>query len=337
MATACAIVGLDINASQWVEAIGAAVKSGVIEVVATGQPFLNQARESGTLFDVPFYADMRRMLLETSPRIAIVDRSARISLDFIEALLNQGIGVFSIGPPIHSLNEAHRIAQILEPVSHLLYIWPRMSQSWAMRQCLQTGGFLKSPRFISAQFHAPGLMMNRKRQSADSFVRNMAVPAWDAMRTILEIGGSPAGLFSSIVGNAGERDSFAGISGHAACIARFLNSATAAVTISDRDPHWQRNITVVSDEGTVRITDASYQFFDPSGKCVEEDSIPPQPVSRSIADELEIFCQHFSAPVSPSRGWPHLLPETASMLTAMILSQRTGMSESPMHLRSLAT
>ena len=337
MGIPCAIVGVDINASQWVNAISMAVKGGVIDLVATGQPFLNQARETGTIFDVPFYADLRRMLLETSPRIAIVDRSARISLDFIEALLSQGIGVFCIGPPVHTLPEAHRIAHTLEPSTHLLYVWPKMTQSWAMRQCMQSGGMLQSPKFISAVFHAPGLMMGRKNKAADSFVRNLVVPAWDAMHTLLEISGQPSGLFGSLVGAAGDRDSFSGISGHAAGIARFLNAATASFTVSDRDPQWKRQMTVVSDEGTLELTESSYHFYDSTGKSIEEDSISPVGIEKMIADELELFCQHFSAPPSPSRGWPHLLTETASMLTAMLLSQRTGMSESPMHLRSLAT
>lgn len=337
MGIPCAIVGVDINASQWVNAITMAVKGGIIDLVATGQPFLNQARETGTIFDVPFYADLRRMLLETSPRIAIVDRSARISLDFIEALLNQGIGVFCIGPPVHTLPEAHRIAHILEPTSHLLYVWPKMTQSWAMRQCLLSGGMLKGPKFISAMFHAPGLMMGRKNVASDCFIRNLVVPAWDAMNTLLEIAGPPSGLFGSLVGTLGDRESFAGITGHAAGIARFLNAATASFTVSDRDPQWKRQLTVVSDDGTLELTESSYHYFDPTGKSIEEDSIPPVPVEKMIAAELELFCQHFSAPPSPSRGWPHLLTETASMLTAMLLSQRTGMSESPMHLRSLAT
>ncbi len=314
-----------------------AIKGGIIDLVATGQPFLNQARETGTLFDVPFYADLRRMLLETSPRIAIVDRSARISLDFIEALLSQGIGVFCIGPPVHTLSEAHRIAHTLDPSTHLLYVWPKMTQSWAMRQCLQSGGMLKSPRFISAAFHAPGLLMGRKHATADCFVRNLSVPAWDAMHTLLEIAGQPSGLFGSLVGTASDRDSFAGISGHAAGLTRFLNSATASFTISDRDPQWKRHLTVVTDDGTLELTESSYHFFDTTGKSIEMDSISPVPIEKMIADELELFCQHFSAPPSPSRGWPHRLTETASMLTAMLLSQRTGMSESPMHLRSLAT
>ncbi|MGC8559269.1 MAG: Gfo/Idh/MocA family oxidoreductase [Phycisphaerae bacterium] len=337
MGIPCAIVGIDINASQWVDAISMAVKGGVIDLVATGQPFLNQARETGTIFDVPFYADLRRMLLETSPRIVIVDRSARISLDFIEALLSQGIGVFCIGPPVTSLTEAHRIAHILEPTTHLLYVWPKMTQSWAMRQSMQSNNLLKGPKFISAAFHAPGLMMGRKSISTECFVRNLLVPAWDAMHTLLDIAGAPSGLFGSLVGTPGDRDSFAAISGHAAGIARFLNSATASFTVSDRDPRWKRDLMVVSEDGTWVATDFSYHFFDNTGKSIEEDSISPVPIERMITDELELFCQHFSAPPSPSRGWPHLLTETASMLTAMLLSQRTGMAESPLHLRSLAS
>ena len=91
MAIQCVIVGLEVVQQDWIQAIKEAKSAGIIKPVAAGQRNVSSARELGEVLDVPFYSDLRRMMLETTPQILIIDRPRDMPLDFIEACLQQGI------------------------------------------------------------------------------------------------------------------------------------------------------------------------------------------------------------------------------------------------------
>lgn len=335
MTIPAAIVGLEPIQQDWIRALHQAHQDGLIKLVAVGHELMTEARKSGQDFDVPFYVDLRRMMLETAPRIVLIDRPRQFPLDFIEACLQQEIGVFSLGPPVHTLAEAHRLNLTLPPRTHLLYVWPRMSESWAWRQCAPSDDYLRGGIYLKGCWAGINHAAARNWQVREGVVRSLSVLAWDACHTVLELLGLPAALYASLQGTLGDGDQFIDVTGHAAITMRFLE-ATANVTISDQETPARRELMLFSPHGALRLDEHSFRFTAAAtGQTLEEDSIAVETSWRKARRELEEFCRQFTAPPSPQRGWPHGLIETASMMTALLVSHRTNNAESPQHFRSL--
>ncbi len=335
MAVACAIVGLDTIQKDWINALKQAHGSDWFNIVVVGERNLSQAREVGQIFDVPFYGDLRRMLLETTPQMVLLDRPADMSLEFIEACVQQNIAVFSIGPPVQTLQEAHRLSVHLEPKTHLLYTAPRFTGSWGFGLAHQTENFFRGVQFLAGNWSAANHAVARARGIEDGTVRSLSVLAWDAFRSTIEIVGLPAALYASIDGAGSQQDSFIDVTGNVALVMKTLEGATAILQLSDQEGSLKREMTVANREGRLKLSEFSYRWTSARENLTDEDSTPPLSASAQALRELENFCRHFTAAPSPHRGWLHLLPETAAMMTAMIVSHRTGMAESPQHFRSL--
>ncbi|MDA8378851.1 MAG: Gfo/Idh/MocA family oxidoreductase [Planctomycetia bacterium] len=335
MAVACAIVGLDLIQKDWIEALRNAGGTDWFKIVAVGKRNLSEAREVGQMFDVPFYADLRRMLLETAPQMVLLDRPADMALEFIEACVQQNIAIFSLGPPVKTLEEARRLSILVEPRTHLLYSWPRFSCSWGFGQARQTENFFRGVQFVGGQWSAANHAVARVRGVTEGAVRSLSVLAWDAFRSIIEIVGLPAALYAAIDGTNGQQDSFIDVTGNVGVVMRTLDGATIVLQISDQETSLQREISIANREGRLKLSDLNYRWASARDNIIDADSTPPLSGALQALRELENFCHHFTAPASPHRGWPHLLPETAAMMTTMIVSHRTGMAESPQHFHHL--
>ena len=335
MAVACAIVGLDPIQKDWIEALKQAHGTDWFKIAVVGERNLSLAREVGQIFDVPFYGDLRRMLLETTPQMVLLDRPADMSLDFVEACVQQNIAILSLGPPVQTLEEAHRLSIHLEPKTHLLYTAPQFSGSWGFGQAHQTENFFRGVQFLSGHWSAANHAVARMRGVQEGAVRSLSVLAWDAFRTTIEVVGLPAALYASIDGSSGQQDNFTDVTGDVGLVMKTLEGATAVIQLSDQEGSLKREISVANREGRVKLSEFSYRWTSARDQVTEDDSTAPTSYVAQALRELENFCRHFTAASSPHRGWPHLLPETAAMMTAMIVSHRTGMAESPQHFRGL--
>ncbi|HTV46964.1 MAG TPA: Gfo/Idh/MocA family oxidoreductase [Phycisphaerae bacterium] len=335
MALQCVVLGMELIQQDWIDAIKQAQNAGVINVVAVGQRNISAARELGEVFEAPFYSDLRRMMLETTPQILIMDRPREMPLDFIEACVHQGIGIFSLGPPVQSLSDAHKLNMLIEPRTHMLYIWPRMSRSWAFLQASQTESYLHGPHFISGLWAGLNHAMAKSWDIREGSIGSLPVLAWDAFRTIVELAGIPALMYASIDGTGGEEDRFIHAGGTAAVVMRFAGTGTASLTITDKDLPFRRELLLFNREGRLKLAENSYNFLSSDGKIQEQDIQTSAPAWKNALTELEEFCRQFTASTSPHRGWPHLLTQTAAMMTAMIVSHRTGTAESPQHFLGL--
>ncbi len=334
----CAIVGLEQIQKDWVEAIAQVRDSGKINLVAVAQLQMGSARNLGQRLDAPFYVDFRRMMLEAAPQMVILDRPRNFPLDFVIACLQQGIGVFSLGPPVQNLAEAQKLSVMLEPISHLLYIWPRMTSSWAMRQCREQEDYLRGVRFLSGQW--TGITHSRAREwpGAQASVRSLSVLAWDACRTVIETMGVPATVYAAVQGELGNRDRFTDVNGLVSMTLRFIES-TASLVICDNDSPLSRSLSLFNASHLVNLSDHAYSIRSAAnGSEIEKDTAASQlrdAAWKPLAAELNEFCDKFAAPASPDRGWPHFLSDTAAVLTAMMVSHRTSAAESPQHFRGL--
>lgn len=331
MAVKCAVMCLQSVEKSWIAALDQAQRQGIIQIVAAHHINIDQARELAVPLDAPFYDDERRMMIETSPQMLVIDRPEQLRLDFLESCIRQQIGILSLGPPIGTIDEAQRLAKILEPTTQLLHIVPNFGNTWAFHQSIQTEDFFRSISFIDARWYAPNHAAARAGNvSADQpIVRSLSVLAWDAARTILELVGMPESIYAAIDGTTGAGDHFIDATGSTAVTMRFAGGGSASVALSDRDFTARRQMLILSHSGSVSISEYHYHFADTHGSQVDTDSKPAESPTQQALRAIEDFARQLQAPPSPHRGHPHRLLETAAMMVAMIVSNRTGGAESP--------
>ncbi len=294
---------------------------------------------------------MRLLLKEGAPQVLLIDRPSNVSIDFLVSCVRQGIGLISLGPPVENLAEANALSDVLDPQSHLLYIWPRFVDSAAYRRCTQADEFVRPIKFAAATWmgmnHAlakfaspaqsPGFASLRPPPS-EFTVRSLSVLAWDALATLIDLIQLPTSVYAAIRGTVGSADTFADISGAASLTLRFPEDAAASLTLCDRmPPPGRRDLLLLGQGGTVKLEAETYDFRDAEGKLIDQSAAElsatpntavPSAGASALATLREYF-RHFSMPASPHRGWPHRLAEVSATMEALIVSHRTGQAESP--------
>ena len=329
MTLRCAIVGLDPVQKDWIDALRVLSAEGIVQPVAAGHRTLSAARDIADLFDVPAFDDLRQMVLQTTPKMILLDRPANATIELLTSWVGQNIGLFSLGPPVHTVAEAQALAAHLTPRTALLYIWPRLAGTRAYQHCAQADEFVKPIRFMMAQFYAFNHPLAKASGLQEDTIRSLSVVAWDALRTLIGLAGLPQTIYASIRGTIGTGDSFGDISGHAALTLRFPEDAAASVMLSDRIGPWQRALLLAGQRGTLQLNERAYRFADEQGKLIDEGTTAPTVGSTRAVSELREFIDHLLQPPSPHRGWEHDLEPVAATMEAMVVSHRTGQAESP--------
>jgi predicted dehydrogenase len=363
-----AILGLDMVQRPWLDALKALGAAGEVQLVAVGHHAGALCRDVAGYFKqpIPVFDDLRLLLKETAPAAILMDRPPNAPLEFLRTCVSQGIAIFSLGPPVESLAEAQALADMLEPRTHLLHIWPRFVDSPAWRHCAQADEFLRPIRFASASWlgvnHA--LAKAHPHDAGDLPVRSLTVLAWDVLGTLVPLMGLPTSVYAALRGTISSGSSFADISGAASVTLRFPDDAAASLTLCDRAPvssssgtgsgPWSRRDLLLwggggkeGGGGTLRLAADTYEFRDDAGCLIDAGSAADagkgpgssgMSVGASDADPLAAFrefLRHQAMPSSPHRGWTHHLVEIAATLEALVVSHRTGQPESPDRLRLL--
>ena len=353
MALRLAIIGLDPIQQDWIQAVRALADKQQVELVAAGHRSTSPARDLGDALGLPAAAtfdDLRKLLLDASPQIILLDRPENAGLDFLTSCITQKIGLFCLGPPVTTVAEAAKLAETLEPKTALLYVWPRLANTPAYRHCAEADQFVKPVRFATAQWFALSHPLARTSGQNVQAVRSMTVLAWDAIGTLIDLLGMPESIFATLRGTVGKGDSFADLTGAAALTLRFADQCPVNLTISDRVGPWQREILLWGQSGSLRLNELQYRFTDADAKLIDEGSTPPPAAPpgpppgnppgplfdyaggiglENALEELGLFLEHFTAQPSPHRGWEHRMVEIASVLEAMVVSHRTGQAENP--------
>jgi len=357
-----AIIGLDSVQRDWLQVAADLRDAGEIELVAAGHRTVAAARDIADALKspahpvIPAYDDLRLLLKETAPRIILLDRPANAPLDFLLTCVKQGIGLFSLGPPVESFAEAQGLSGALEARTHLLYIWPRFADAPGLAHCAQADEYIRPVRFIAGRWLGMNHALAKVRGDATDTgghsltVRSLCPLAWDALSTLIRLIDLPTSVFAGIRGNAGADASFADLSGAASVTLRFPEDAIASLVICDQAPlsatgpaSWDsRELLIWGAGGTLRLGTHSYEFRNTDGTLVDEGppgaaAAPPSAaVSREQAQHaLREFFRHYQLPPSPHRGWAHRLEEVAATLEALVVSHRTGQPEFPGRFRHL--
>ncbi len=350
-----AILGIDPIQREWLEAVETLAAAGEIVLVGAAHRTQALAKDAADFFetlDVPTFDDLRLLLKEGAPQVILLDRPSDVSIDFLVSCATQGIGLITLGPPVENLAEAHALSAVLAPQSHLLYIWPRFTDSPAYRRCTQADEFVRPIKFAAATWMGMNHALAKSASLAQSpgtkslrppppelTIRSLSVLAWDALATLIDLIALPTSVYAAIRGTVGSDDTFSDISGAASLTLRFPDDGTASLMISDRiPPPGRRDLLLLGQGGTVKLEANAYDFRDADGKVIDaaineepNASIPPSSADTGAGAlaTLREFLRHFALPPSPHRGWRHRLEEVSAAMEALIVSHRTGQAESP--------
>lgn len=331
MALKLAILGLDTVQRDWTEAVTALAEKGLVQPVAIGHRSQALAKDLAALFPghLPAYDDLRKLLLDTTPQMILLDRPENATLDFLAACIAQKIGLFCLGPPVANVAEARALAELLSPRTAQLYVWPRLADTRAFRHCASADQFVRPIKFVQAQWYAFNHVLAKTSGRSADAVRSLTVLAWDAFSTLIDLVGVPESIYASFRGTVGRTDNFADLTGAVALTLRFADGCVGNLTLADRIGPWQRQLLLLGQSGTLRLDEHHYHFADHDGKLIDEGYPEVATGLERATEDLSAFIEQFTAPTSPLRGWEHRLEQTASAMEAMLVSHRTGQAESP--------
>ncbi len=174
---------------------------------------------------------------------------------------------------------------------------------------------------------------------------SLGARVYDSMELILWLLGQPDRVDAAYVAGAPARgrgmhalpgESLRGLEGDMSANLRFADGRAASIVASSHAGRWGRTITLVGENGRVRIYDDGLEWIGPDGRIVDatRDAArvrgsaatekPIAPAVRAVADQLARLADPDRAPDQPTN-----LTAVLAAAGAALLSARTGEGESP--------
>ncbi|MEO1007580.1 MAG: hypothetical protein AAFX79_03365 [Planctomycetota bacterium] len=115
---------------------------------------------------------------------------------------------------------------------------------------------------------------------------------------------------------------------------RFADGKAAVVAISDQAGGWSRRATLLGPAGRLDLGDGGHRWVDASGRLV--DGTERRDRGDAALAEVDALAD-FLSPILQGRATPPLDAETLGpLVSATLLSTRTGQAESPATIRAMA-
>src|SRR6185312_7119284 len=101
--------------------------------------------------------------------------------------------------------EAQALAEILTPRTHLLYVWPRLADTFSFHHLPHSLELIQPIRFASATWLGMNHALAKTAASSptDIPIRSLSVLAWDALATLIDLFGIPNSVYASVRGTVG--------------------------------------------------------------------------------------------------------------------------------------
>lgn len=122
---------------------------------------------------------------------------------------------------------------------------------------------------------------------------------------------------------------------------RYAGPLAASLSLSDRAGRWFRGATLISEGGSLRISETGLEHFDPTGRLLDdalEHPAPPSPQDDLLAAPGTAMAEFITRSLDPHAPKSPPVDHAAvlSMCEAAMLSARTGQPESPSMLQRIA-
>ncbi len=166
---------------------------------------------------------------------------------------------------------------------------------------------------------------------------------YDSMELVSWLLGRPDRIDAAFVSAQAARgvhalpgESLRGLEGDLSANMRFGDGRAASIVASSRAGRWSRAITLVGENGRLRIYDDGLEWIGPDGKMIDSSrdaarvrgsavgEVSIAPAVRALADQLMLLADTDRAPMAPTNVLAVL-----ACCGAALLSARTGEGESP--------
>ena len=158
---------------------------------------------------------------------------------------------------------------------------------------------------------------------------NLLARLYDAVDVIESLCGQPEAIDAALVSPMpGVAESLADLHGHMTINMRFSENRCACVAVSDQAGTWFRGVTVLGDNGCLRISDDGFEWIAADGRQLEShQSAQPATLATLITDYMLRLLGRLDTNDAPPDA-----PKLLAICEAARLSCRTGEGESPRKL-----
>ncbi len=110
----------------------------------------------------------------------------------------------------------------------------------------------------------------------------------------------------------------------------------ASITVSDRAGRWFRGVTLLGENGCLRLDEHSFEHLDAEGNLIDSSSVPPEilhpdPAVNAVAHALRRLLDPHRSPLAPIDHHAIL-----AMCQAAVLSASTAQAEAPQTILRIA-
>lgn len=286
-----------------------------IEIAAVGSPAPGVAASLAKTFDAPTIDDLRQALLREDVAGMWVASAEPVDPAAIRLMQQGALPVFSAEPlpgTMADLSAADDAA-----AAHVV---PLMRRSPGFRAAIEV-----MPQFGFVQAVNVNLRSGRGQGT-------LSARLFDAMDLIESLCGEAEMMDAALVSPiAGVPETLALLRGHMTMNLRFSGSRCACVAVSDHAGSWFRGVTVLGEQGCLRISDDGFEWIGLDGAIV--DSHKPLP-GEARCDPGTLAASHIVR-IMEQRDTSEPRVDHARLLAiceAARLSCRTGQGEAPRKL-----
>lgn len=324
-----------MEATLWIDAQRAPLIGTVLDRMGTAIRPIAMGGPRST--PVAQLADKFGLSTEDDPRKLLINHPAA----FVVLASVQGIGRDTL---LHAIGHGAIILTI-EPATDALETLTAINgknTAPAAGRFVTLPAFGKTPGWTSAA--DPGEVLGPLRSLSFSSLGNrgecsLFARLFDAWQTILGLTPIPESIDASIVQPGELPEDLRDITGHLSAHARNPDGCSVVLQISDHAGAHERQLSILGDQGVLRVTDLSYSLCDSMGKPLDHKAAPsPSPASDQLFADLLVKQwarlldrPESIAPLPPAQSDARVL----ACCLASLLSARTGQAESPAKLLSL--
>jgi len=305
-----------------------AAMDGRVKVIAVGGPRAAEVAELAATFDKPCCDDLRQMLIDHPAAFLLLASSEPLKRTEVEIAEEHQTRILTLEPLASVFDEvaALRRPKLNTPLASIA-LAPCFQRSRAWLSATDPQSALGEIRSISH------LALGRADHAS------LFALLFDAWLTVLAFGGFPETIDASLVSaqHAGVED-LRDVDGHVIAHARMSGGQSAVLHVSNHAPRTERCLTVVGEDGFLRLLLDGYELITADGQTVDEPHtlaptdmpIDKAPGARYVQQVAEFWTQMIDRPnlaIIHAAG-----PEAAQALAccqASLLSTRTDQPESP--------
>ncbi|MEM9418472.1 MAG: hypothetical protein AAGA25_05360 [Planctomycetota bacterium] len=290
------------------------VMGGSVRPIGVGGARSGELDDLGKHLDCSAEDDLRKLLIERPAASLLVTSLQGASIADLQSAAQDGTKVICLEPLSVELDELGKLDS------------PSVPETITFAPA-----FLRSPGFLAAadpQESVPPPQLIRLTSLDRPTHGSLLARLLDAWITALEFTPMPETINASLTGPTSP---IRQITGQLAAHARVANGSTVLIEASDTAASRRRELSVLSTESQLRVSDAEYELHQADGNILDASDTPEQQLSF-----VDLLAHHWRLLLD--RPAPTAAPQRQALacVHACLLSARTGQPESPSNLLQLS-